>query len=385
MERKIIQGNFLERPALYDVYENLIAAKEDGKKIVGIIPHTIVPDELIFSANAIPLHFCLGGTEDQMNTGHAYVAQTTCPFQRVNLGIFELRESITFQIYDLADLIITGTFCNGVQNTGLYLEKYFNKEQYPLIIPHTNKKTAFNYFIKELGAFKGFLEKKFQIKITEKKLNDSIKLYNELRQLYLEIDKFRYVNDPLISLSEIQNLIYNLYLNGPLTNLKELKKIRDKLAQNQIEKKNGIRIFLTGGGILLEDNFVSILENCNSIVIGDDLWTGFEFFSSMVDENSTDPLVALSERYINRNLTGRMIPDSYRIEILLKEYQKRKARGIINNYLKFCDSYSNSADFFKNKMHKIGIPVLNLERDYSQNSVGQLKTRIEAFLEILSS
>ena len=375
----------MEKPALYEIYEKLVEEKENGKKIVGIIPHTIVPDELIHAANAIPLRFCLGGTEEQMNTGHAYVAQTTCPFQRVNLGIFELGESISYKIYDLVDLVISGTFCNGAQNTGMYLERYFNKEQFRFVIPHTNKKNAFDFYIEEIKAFKDLLERKLNVKITKNRLNDSIKLYNELRQYYLEIDKYRYGKQPIISLSEIQNLIYSLYLSGPEVNLEEVKMLRNQLNNNEVEEKDGIRVFLTGSGILMEDNFVSILEDCNSVIIGDDLWTGYEFYSSLVNNYSNKPLEALSERYLNRNLTGRMIPDSYRIKIILKEYEKRKALGIINNYLKFCDSYSNSADFFKSKMNKCNIPVLNIERDYSQNSVGQIRTRIEAFLEILTS
>ena len=76
----------MDEPDLYIVYENLKKYKEDGKKIIGVIPHAIVPDELILASDAIPFHFCLGGTEDQMNTGHTYVSQTTCGFQRVVLG-----------------------------------------------------------------------------------------------------------------------------------------------------------------------------------------------------------------------------------------------------------------------------------------------------------
>lgn len=155
----------LEKPNLSKTYENLIKDKEDGKKIVGIIPHTIVPDELIFASNAIPLHFCLGGTEDQMNSGHAYVSQTTCGFQRVNLGIFEEKEGVSYQIYDLIDYVIAGTFCAGVQNTGMYLEHYFGKEQYRLIIPYCKTSNPFSYFLKELYQLKSFLEKRNNITI----------------------------------------------------------------------------------------------------------------------------------------------------------------------------------------------------------------------------
>ncbi|MHA1798796.1 MAG: 2-hydroxyacyl-CoA dehydratase subunit D, partial [Candidatus Helarchaeota archaeon] len=366
------------------VYENLKKYKEDGKKIIGVIPHAIVPDELILASDAIPFHFCLGGTEDQMNTGHTYVSQTTCGFQRVVLGIFEEGESISNQIYDLLDVVVSGTFCNGVQNSGMYLANYFEKEQYKLIIPHTDKSNAFNFYLKELIEFKKFLEEKTGTTITTDKLNDSIKFYNELRELYRNIDKSRFEKEPIVSLSEIQNLLYDLFLNGPNRNLDTVKNFYGFLSKRTISEKKGVRIFLTGSGILIEDKFVSILEELNCSIVGDDLWTGFEFYHALVENYLQDPLQALARKYLHKNLTGRMIPDTYRISTVLNECDKRNVEGIINNYLKFCDSYSNSADAFKSFMNKKGFPVLNLERDYSENSIGQLRTRIEAFIEIIS-
>ncbi|NVM27828.1 MAG: 2-hydroxyacyl-CoA dehydratase [Candidatus Helarchaeota archaeon] len=368
---------------LYETYNNLLEFKEEGKKIIGVIPHTIVPDELILASNSIPLHFCLGGTEDQMNSGHAYLTQTTCGFQRVNLGIFEERESISYQIYDLIDVVISGTFCAGVQNTGMYLERYFGKEQYRLIIPFCNTPNPFNYYLEELVQLKRFLENKNNVIISNDKLIESIKLYNKLRTLYQEIDKFRYQDHPVISLSDIQNLIHHLYLNGPRLNLEKVNEFLAFLKNRGLPEKTGFRIFLAGSGVLFEDELISLIENCNCTIAGDDLFTGFEFYSSQVQLNSSDPPFALAERYLKRNLSGRMMPNSYRIKKIIEICKKRKIKGIINNYLKFCDSYANTTDIFKEQMNKEGILVLNLERDYSKNSIGQLKTRIEAFLEML--
>ncbi|MFX0033445.1 MAG: 2-hydroxyacyl-CoA dehydratase subunit D [Candidatus Hodarchaeota archaeon] len=372
-----------EKPDLYEIYDNLIKFKEQGKNIIGVIPHTIVPDELIFASNSIPLHFCLGGTEDQMDTGHTYLSQTTCGFQRVNLGIFEEREGISYEIYNLIDFVIAGTFCAGVQNTGMYLENYFGKKQYRLIIPYCNNKNPFNYFLKELFQLKIFLEKKNNTNITKEKLIESIDIYNKLKTLYQELDKFRYNDKPIISLYEIQNLIHHLYLNGPLLNSEAVNKFLTLISNNSFVEKKGIRIFLTGNGVLYEDELVPLIEKCDCIIVGDDISTGFEFYSSLVQDFTSDPLFALAERYLKRNLSGRMIPESYRIKKIIELGKERKIKGIINNCLKFCDSYSNTTDIFRDEMKKRGIPVLTLERDFSQNSIGQITTRIEAFLEIL--
>jgi len=373
----------LKKPDLNETYNNLVKYKEQGKSVIGIIPHSIVPDELIFASNSIPLHFCLGGTEDQMNLGDTYVNQTTCGFQRVNLGIFEAREGISYQIYNLIDFVIAGTYCAGVQNTGMYLENYFEKEQYRLIIPYCNNPNPFNYFLKELSRLKKFLEKKNNITITKERLKESIRFYNILKALYQEMDKYRQNDHPRVSLYEIQNLIYHLYLNGPDSNLEEATKFVELLRTEVLPEKKGVRVFLSGNGVLFEDDLIPIIENCKCIIAGDDISTGFEFYSTLVQSDSTDPLLALAERYLRQNLSGRMIPETNRLEKITEICKKRKIKGIINNCLKFCDSYSCTSDIFKEEMYKEGIPVLNLERDYSQSFIGQLKTRIEAFLEIL--
>jgi len=373
----------LKKPDLNDTYDNILKYKEEGKSIIGIVPHSIVPDELIFASNSIPLHFCLGGTEDQMNTGHDYVTQTTCGFQRVNLGIFEGREGVSHQIYDLVDFVIAGTYCAGVQNTGMYLEKYFGKEQYRLIIPYCNNSNPFSYFLQELYQLKNYLEKRNKISISKQTLIESITFYNNLKSLYQEIDRFRFIDQPIISLGEILNLIHHLYLNGPDLNLKKVKNFLELIRSGVLPEKKGVRIFLSGNGILYEDEIISIIEKSNCFIAGDDISTGFEFYSSLVQSNSSDPLFALAEKYLKKNLSGRMIPETYRYEKIIEICKERKIKGIINNCLKFCDSYANTLDIFRDEMKKQGIPVLNLERDYSQSFIGQTITRVEAFIEII--
>jgi benzoyl-CoA reductase/2-hydroxyglutaryl-CoA dehydratase subunit BcrC/BadD/HgdB len=61
--------------------------------------------------------------------------------------------------------------------------------------------------------------------------------------------------------------------------------------------------------------------------------------------------------------------------------KKYKADGVINYSLQFCQPYSHESMTFGKELESEGIPVLNLETDYSQEDVGQLKTRIEAFIE----
>jgi benzoyl-CoA reductase/2-hydroxyglutaryl-CoA dehydratase subunit BcrC/BadD/HgdB len=74
------------------------------------------------------------------------------------------------------------------------------------------------------------------------------------------------------------------------------------------------------------------------------------------------------------------------IEQIYRNYKEKtgKRLGVINHIIKFCDHMSLMSSFFKNKLQEKGIQVLNIERDYSRANRGQLSTRIEAYLEMMS-
>jgi len=65
---------------------------------------------------------------------------------------------------------------------------------------------------------------------------------------------------------------------------------------------------------------------------------------------------------------------------LAKEY---KADGVIHCSLAFCDPYLVESHRVEKVLKEHGIPMLKIETDYGQEDSGQLKTRIEAFFEML--
>jgi benzoyl-CoA reductase/2-hydroxyglutaryl-CoA dehydratase subunit BcrC/BadD/HgdB len=66
---------------------------------------------------------------------------------------------------------------------------------------------------------------------------------------------------------------------------------------------------------------------------------------------------------------------------LAKQY---KAQGVVLYFLKFCPCYSMMLKKYNEIFKKENIPVLIVSSDYSHGDDGQIKIRIEAFLEMLS-
>ncbi|MNP42436.1 2-hydroxyglutaryl-CoA dehydratase, D-component [compost metagenome] len=103
----------------------------------------------------------------------------------------------------------------------------------------------------------------------------------------------------------------------------------------------------------------------------------------MINEE-IDPFQAMAEGYIDQVPCARMKPLQERVDIsgqLANEYQ---VDGILYVYLKFCPSYGQIKNEFFRRYQELGIPVLELPVDYSRSDQGQLKTRLEAFIDVLN-
>ncbi len=350
--------------------------KADGTKVIGIVQHGIFPDELVLAAGAIPLHIILGGEAEQ-EIGDQYLSPTTCPFGRSTLGFLERKHPL----YSLIDTMIVGTFCNGVQNIANYLDN-FQIPSIPLIIPHSRSENALKFYINELNKIKAYLETVTGNPITSKTLLHATQTYNELRHLLRQINEYRKRDPSPITGTTIHELVWQTMLIGS-----EIMIPRVELRLQEIAAKPashaGRRIFLTGSGITLGDNILHLIEEqCGGLIVADDLWSSMDYFLEDVDSSSPDLLTALAEKYLRKNMAGRMIPDTRPLKIL-ELYKTYQASGIINHTLKFCDSYSSLKPEFRKIMMENNIPVLDLDRDYAE-AIGQIQTRIEAFLEMIA-
>lgn len=91
-------------------------------------------------------------------------------------------------------------------------------------------------------------------------------------------------------------------------------------------------------------------------------------------------LAALTDRYMQIDCSC-FTPNDERVTQVLKEYKDSAAQGIIHYSLQFCHTYNVEEIKIREACQREGIPYLSIESDYSPDDVGQLQTRIEAFLE----
>ncbi len=131
-------------------------------------------------------------------------------------------------------------------------------------------------------------------------------------------------------------------------------------------------------------SYFSIIEEAGARVVYDDLCSGARFLRLMVRED-IDPIEALTERYF----TSFLCPTKHKgahahVETLLKEVEKSGAKGVIFLLYKYCEAHFFDYPDLKSALESKGIQTLLLEVEDPSYSIGQLKIRIQAFVEMLT-
>ena len=121
-------------------------------------------------------------------------------------------------------------------------------------------------------------------------------------------------------------------------------------------------------------------------MVGEETCTGIRYFNDLVDESPTtlDGLIdALADRYLSINCSC-FTPNDMRIDQVIQWAKEYQADGVIYYVLQFCHAYNVEYVKMERALKEAGIPVLKIESDYGDEDTGQIKTRIEAFMEQIS-
>ncbi|MGB9791999.1 MAG: 2-hydroxyacyl-CoA dehydratase subunit D [Thermacetogeniaceae bacterium] len=153
---------------------------------------------------------------------------------------------------------------------------------------------------------------------------------------------------------------------------------------------DGLRRNSSGGGprlvvsgAPLPPSYLDLVEELGGSIVGDDLCHGYRYTLPEVEEGG-DPFVALGRGYLGRVPCPRMLRGRERFEQLLSMAKGAGAKGIIYHSLKFCDSTLYEYSLFREYADEAGMPLLYLETEYREAGLEQGRTRIQAFLEMLS-
>jgi len=253
-----------------------------------------------------------------------------------------------------------------------------------LSIPHLGNDLSIEWFKGEIQKLKTHIENHFGVSITDEKLKHSIEIYNKTRQLLQQLYDLRKSEAPKIWGHEVTSV-----LSASMVYPKET--FNEKLANylNELNSKPGIeslpRIMVIGSEID-DPEYIKIIEDQSAIVVTDYNCVGTRYFTSEVKETG-DPITALSERYLLKNPCprglGQVLGHDQRLQVIKQTLKEYSIDGVILERIKMCDLWSGETFLLDKELKELGVPTLILEREYALSGVGQMKTRLQAFLEMI--
>jgi len=349
--------------------------KQEGKRVLGYYC-SYVPLELIHAMNMLPFRI-RGTTCNDTVLADAILAKINCSFVKATLNLALQGE------YNFLDGMICENSCDHVRRMIDIWRRKVVDPNFPLFflsIPHTITEAGLDWLKTEVNSFKEQLETTFSEKINEDALINSIQIFNENRRLLREIYDLRILNEPKILGSEFTQLIVangsipKEICNSELTNIMDILKDREGI------KDYKARLMLIGSCV---DNpaFMNIFEDVGGLIVTDSLCYGVRSFWDDVDLTS-NPLNGLINAYYHRVSCPRMM-DAHptRLEFVKDQIAKAKVDGVILQRLEFCDLHGTDNMLLSHELEGVGIPVLNIDREYLMSDIGRFKTRVDAFIE----
>jgi len=335
-----------------------------------------VPEELIHAAGALP--FRLMGTPIKMSHVQAHLPPHCCHLVKSSL------ESLLQGELDFLKGIIFSHTCDAMQGLAdIWAFQKHTPLQFNLMMPsRLDSELSRNFFKAEIERFKSFLESNMG-KISPQNLKTSIQLFNHIRGQLQKVYALKPTWHEQISGMDFARIIRAGYLMDRQRYLGLLNDLLNSLPENAEGSDNLVPVYLTGN-MTHSDSYFSLIEEAGAIVIQDDLCSGTRFLRLMIQED-IDPIEGLTQRYFNSFLCPAKHRGPYAHgETLLKEVEKSGAKGVIFLLYKYCEPHFFDYPDLKQALESKGIPTLLLEVEDPSYSIGQLKIRIQAFVEMLS-
>ncbi len=234
-----------------------------------------------------------------------------------------------------------------------------------------NSPHAKGYLIAELRRFVDSLEQHFRIHISDDALRASIRVYNQRRRALADF----YSHRETFSAIEWFNTMVTVMTAAPDAPIPLTK-------GNKGGSSSQSRIVLVGS-TLDEPTLPRILDEQGASVVADDLCTGARYFDTLVSEEG-DPIQALAVRQLERVACPcKHHALDHRADHLLGLVREHHADGVIFCLKKFCDPHAWDYVPLAAALDRAKIPHLLLETEQA-TPAGQLRVRVEAFLEMLS-
>ncbi len=367
---------------MFTTDERLQALRATEKRIAGTYCY-FVPEELLWAMDIIPVRLC-SGTSETIAPSEEVLPRDICPLVKSTLG----SAIVGGGYFDECDLIILPTTCDAKTKLGEYLADY--KPVWLLNLPSTKDyETVKPFWLQEIKRLKGKLEAWTGKKLERKKLKEAIELFQKRSKLYRALYELRRKHPGVISHSDWLMMIQaSFYADVPTWVAQAEVLLKEMTAAVSGSHTETTKKLLITGAPVIWPNFkiLNLIEELGASVVADEMCSGHQRLWDYPepDEWTVDGMVeALASRYLFPTTCPCFASSYDRVDKLLKMSEDFQVNGVIYHDLRLCQLFDMERDLVNRVLKDKKIPMLTLHTDYGQEDVEQLRTRVEAFLEMM--
>lgn len=351
--------------------------EETGGKVVGCLPiHSSGAEELIHAAGMLPVG--LWGGQTTISKASEYLQTFCCSIMKAVME-FSLNG-----VYKDIDAYVSPNTCDTMRCIPLLLKE--TNPQVPvigLVLPdHRKINAGIEYLADEYRQVGQSLREISGQDITPEVLQNSIRVFSKHRELMNRFLAAANQHLDIITPYYRHMVIKSSFFVSREKHSEWLEQLIDELQSRPVHQWQGKRVVVTG--IMTEPvSILNMMAEFGMAIVADDLAQGSRQFRTAYQDDA-DPYLRLAKRFADfegcatvhdpAKLRGTIIKD------LVKENQ---ADGIIVMMMKFCDPEEYDYPYIRVDAEEAGIPLLHVEIEQQMDTVEQVRTRLQAFSEIL--
>ncbi|EHM42449.1 double-cubane-cluster-containing anaerobic reductase [Anaeroglobus geminatus] len=356
-------------------------AKDKGIPIVGSYC-TYFPKELPMAMGAATVSLC-SMSDETIEVAERDLPKNLCPLIKASYGFAKTDKCPYFYF---SDLIVGEMTCDGKKKMYEMMGQF--KDVYVMEMPQSQDERGQKFWRESILLLKEKLEEKFGVTITEENIREAVHTENEVRKALQGLYHVMKHDPAPIMGYDLFKVLYGSTFKLDRSILpEEIKAMTEKIeadygAGKHIDKRP--RILITGcpmGGAT--EKVIQAIEDNGGVVVGYENCSGAKAIERLVEEDTEDIYGAIGERYLGIGCSV-MSPNKNRFELLDSMIDEYKIDGVVEMVLQACHTYSvESKQIHRFVTEKKEIPYIYIETDYSRTDVGQLNTRLAAFIEML--
>ena len=358
---------------------DFIAGGDERKRAGYFCAYT--PPEILNAAGLRHSRLFKAGSPEIVSKGEHYTQSVFCDFSKSCIGSFESEGGDPF--YKAVDRLYAFHTCASMKRATEVIERFVPTRL--LNLPRLRGEEASRaYFAEEIRTFRDDVAEFVGHEVSEPEIREQIVLYNKLRRQIQKISELRKRSNPPLTGRDFLEVVRGFYYLEPEKALEEFGKLYRQLAAKRSKRGRPLRLLIVGSEMGDGDRrLVEVIEaESGARIVAEDHCTGLRPFTHVLPERG-DPFRALADGYLDQAPCARMKPLQDSVDATLKMARDYDVEGVVYVYLKFCACYGVTKLAFIERLQEAGFPVLEISSDYSQSDTGQIRTRVEAFVEVL--